>query len=120
MAAPASAHTTGKSVVVDLSDQKLYQIENGKVTKTMHVSTGKASTPTPVGRFTVQREIRGKRVAPLGVLYDPVYFRGGYAIHGSPSVPNYPASHGCVRIPMTDSRVFQDWATVGMPVTIRR
>ena len=38
--------------------------------------------------------------SPLGVLYKPMYFTGGYAIHGNPSVPPYPASHGCVRIPM--------------------
>ena len=29
-----------------------------------------------------------------------MYFTGGYAIHGNPSVPPYPASHGCVRVPM--------------------
>ena len=38
--------------------------------------------------------------SPLGTLYDPMYFTGGYAIHGNPSVPPYPASHGCVRVPM--------------------
>ena len=34
------------------------------------------------------------------VLWYPLYFKGGFAIHGYPSVPAYPASHGCVRIPM--------------------
>jgi N-acetylmuramoyl-L-alanine amidase len=34
------------------------------------------------------------------VLWYPMYFKGGFAIHGYPSVPAYPASHGCVRIPM--------------------
>jgi lipoprotein-anchoring transpeptidase ErfK/SrfK len=29
-----------------------------------------------------------------------MYFTGGYAVHGNPSVPPYPASHGCVRVPM--------------------
>src|SRR5919201_735436 len=38
--------------------------------------------------------------SPLGTLYDPMYFVGGYAIHGNPAVPPYPASHGCVRVPM--------------------
>ena len=37
--------------------------------------------------------------SPLGVLLNPMYFVGGYAIHGNPSVPPYPASHGCVRVP---------------------
>jgi lipoprotein-anchoring transpeptidase ErfK/SrfK len=38
--------------------------------------------------------------SPLGTLHDPLYFTGGYTIHGNPSVPPYPAGHGCVRIPM--------------------
>ena len=42
----------------------------------------------------VQRKINGVRVSRLGELYRPAYFVGGYAIHGSPSVPNFPASHG--------------------------
>jgi lipoprotein-anchoring transpeptidase ErfK/SrfK len=37
--------------------------------------------------------------SPLGVLLDPMYFVAGYAIHGNPSVPPYPASHGCIRVP---------------------
>ena len=41
----------------------------------------------------------GYDTSPLGVLLDPMYFVGGYAIHGNPSVPPYPASHGCVRVP---------------------
>ncbi|MCP2337603.1 L,D-transpeptidase family protein [Actinomadura rupiterrae] len=55
---------------------------------------------TPSGNFRVQRKINGWRHAPLGLLYKPIYFHGGYALHGNPSVPLYPASHGCARIPM--------------------
>jgi lipoprotein-anchoring transpeptidase ErfK/SrfK len=46
----------------------------------------------------VYRQINGWRRSPLGLLYRPKYFRGGYALHGSNSVPAYPASHGCVRV----------------------
>jgi lipoprotein-anchoring transpeptidase ErfK/SrfK len=53
---------------------------------------------TPEGRFSIQRQIDGEDVSPLGVLWRPKYFTGGYALHGSPSVPGYPASHGCVRL----------------------
>jgi lipoprotein-anchoring transpeptidase ErfK/SrfK len=63
-------------------------------------TAGVAGTFTPVGRFTVYRKVGGFDPSPLGTLYDPLYFTGGYAIHGNPSVPPYPASHGCVRIPM--------------------
>ena len=37
-------------------------------------------------------------------MVDSTYFHGGYAIHGYPSVPaTYPASHGCVRVPIPDA-----------------
>ena len=53
---------------------------------------------TPEGSFHVERQINGTRISDLGELYRPKYFTGGYAIHGSPSIPPYPASHGCVRV----------------------
>lgn len=59
-----------------------------------------AIATTPSGDFKVYRKINGWRHAPLGDLYKPLYFYRGYALHGSPSVPLYPASHGCARLPM--------------------
>ena len=61
---------------------------------------------TPTGRFEVYRKIKGWRKSPLGLLYYPNYIYGGVAIHGNPSVPTSPASHGCIRIPMFASREF--------------
>ena len=66
---------------------------------------------TPRGNFKVQRRIRGKRDSALGTLVNPLYFNGGYAIHGSPSVPGFAASHGCVRITnITSEWVFENVA----------
>ena len=56
---------------------------------------------TPRGRFTIQRYISGWRKSKLGLLWRPMYFSGGYAVHGSTSVPAFPASHGCIRTPIT-------------------
>ena len=58
------------------------------------------------------------REAFLGQMYNPFYFLGGYAIHGSPSVPNYPASHGCIRVTMWDMDILIDRFEIGMPVYI--
>ena len=75
-------------------------VRDGRVTLAVPVSTaGIAGYYTPVGRFAISRKIAGYDSSPLGVLYKPMYFYGGYAIHGNPSVPPYPASHGCVRVP---------------------
>ncbi len=54
----------------------------------------------------------------LGELYNPYYFLGGYAIHGSPSVPNYPASHGCIRVTNWDMDLLREHLEVGQTLYI--
>ena len=101
-----------KHVEVDVSRQVLLLIgEDGKLQKIVPVSTGSGKpyrekggsglAYTPRGRFRVTHKITGWRESPLGLLYYPSYFSGGVAIHGNPSVPTTPQSHGCVRIPMS-------------------
>jgi hypothetical protein len=81
--------------------QVLYVVRSSHIALIVPVSTaGIAGYYTPVGRFAIYRKVGGFDLSPLGTLYDPMYFTGGYAIHGNPSVPPYPASHGCVRVPM--------------------
>ena len=88
-------------IEVSVARQVLYVVRGGRVTAIVPVSTaGVAGDYTPRGRFAIYRKVLGFDPSPLGTLYDPMYFTGGYAIHGNPSVPPYPASHGCVRIPM--------------------
>jgi lipoprotein-anchoring transpeptidase ErfK/SrfK len=65
----------------------------------------------------VIRKYDGWETAPLGELYRPAYFRSdGYAIHGSNSVPNYPASHGCVRITVPSADRMWNRFVYGMSV----
>ncbi|HUR48214.1 MAG TPA: L,D-transpeptidase, partial [Acidimicrobiales bacterium] len=77
-----------------------------------------ATAVTPGGSFKITRRIPGWRTSRLGQLYNPLYFNGGIAIHGAPSVPAYPASHGCVRIPMHSARWFPDTVPNGTPVYV--
>jgi lipoprotein-anchoring transpeptidase ErfK/SrfK len=86
---------------VNKARQVLYVVRGSRVALIVPVSTaGLPGKFTPVGRFAIYRKVVGFDPSPLGTLYDPMYFTGGYAIHGNPSVPPYPASHGCVRVPM--------------------
>lgn len=86
---------------VNKGRQVLYVVRGSRVALIVPISTaGIAGTFTPVGRFAIYRKVGGFDPSPLGTLYDPLYFTAGYAIHGNPSVPPYPASHGCVRVPM--------------------
>ena len=86
---------------VDKGHQVLFVVRGGQIALIVPVSTaGIAGHFTPEGRFAIYRKVGGFDPSPLGTLFDPMYFTGGYAVHGNPSVPPYPASHGCVRVPM--------------------
>ena len=132
LAAPQQPSLRGGAatrVEIDLTRQVLYLVEGGALTRIVPVSSGSgesyttasggsARSLTPVGSFTVERKIQGVREAPLGTLYDPMYFHRGWAIHGSNSVPSHPASHGCVRVTRADAQWLFDRAPVGMPVQL--
>jgi len=85
-----------RHVEVDKTRQVLFKVVGGRVTRIVHVSTG-ATGNTPVGRWRVYSKVPG--FLPSGMFYSS-FFVGAFAIHGYPSVPPYPASHGCVRTPM--------------------
>ena len=89
------AQLAGDYIEVDKTRQVLFVVDDGVVTQVVHVSTG-ATGNTPLGSWQVYRKVPGWD----WVLWYPMYFKGGFAIHGYPSVPAYPASHGCVRFPM--------------------
>jgi hypothetical protein len=90
----------GAHIEVDKAKQVLYVVRDGKVIHISPVSTaGLPGRFTPEGRFSIYRKVPGYDPSPLGILYKPMYFTGDYAIHGNPSVPPYPASHGCIRVP---------------------
>jgi lipoprotein-anchoring transpeptidase ErfK/SrfK len=126
---PQPARSGQAHIEIDIGRQVLFLVDdNGMVTHILPVSTGNEKryfdqgkwqkAHTPRGSFKIQRKINGVRHAPLGSLYYPNYFYEGVAIHGSASVPVYPASHGCVRIPRFADRAFSRMVWVGMPVYV--
>jgi lipoprotein-anchoring transpeptidase ErfK/SrfK len=127
---PIAQSTTGDLLEVDKGRQLIFFVRNGKPILTVNTSTGSdipytevdqknggtvtGDAHTPEGRFHVYREVPdGWEHGQLGDLYRPRYFNGGVALHGAPNIPNYPASHGCVRV----STAFMDyvWATDLLP-----
>jgi L,D-transpeptidase catalytic domain/PKD domain/Putative peptidoglycan binding domain len=108
----------GDHLEVDKSRQVLYVARGGKILWISAVSTGGPGKFTPVGSFRVQRKVPGFDPSPLGTLWDPMYFTGGYAVHGNPSVPSYPASHGCVRVPMWVGSLLYASIPIGEPVDL--
>jgi lipoprotein-anchoring transpeptidase ErfK/SrfK len=120
--------SAGRAIEIDLRKQVLYLSQGGVLQRVVDVSTGTNGwyvdsgvtyrARTPQGSFRIYRKIDGIRVSRLGVLYRPAYFYGGYAIHGSDSVPVYPASHGCVRVTNSVQNRLFALLTVGTPVTV--
>jgi lipoprotein-anchoring transpeptidase ErfK/SrfK len=87
--------------------------------RAIHVSTG-AGGATPLGRFSVYRkELMSWSVPFQTWMPYASYFYGGYAMHAYPSVPAYPASHGCVRLPAVEAPGVYAFASFGSPVWIR-
>jgi len=115
-------------VEVDLRRQVLFLWVDGSLARILPVSTGSGQrycvqgrcevAVTPTGTFPVGRKVAGTDVGPLGPLYYPMYFSHGVAIHGEPSVPAYPASHGCVRIPMESAAALFAQVPAGTPVYV--
>ncbi|MET0260019.1 MAG: L,D-transpeptidase family protein [Gaiellaceae bacterium] len=90
------ARYPGDHVEVSKGRQVLFLVRNGKVALVVPVSTG-ATGNTPLGHWRVYSRVPGYNAK---AMYYSSFFVGGFAIHGYASVPPYPASHGCVRIPL--------------------
>lgn len=102
---------------VSLADQVLVVVDGHGGAVAVDATTGKASTPTPPGTYSVFRQVDAWDPGPNGSLYRPKYFNGGIAVHGGPPVIATPASHGCVRVP--NSAVDWLWSAGLAPVGIR-
>jgi hypothetical protein len=100
----------GKHVEADIGRQVLVLARNGRAQRIYHTSTGKASTPTILGSFRFYRKDTGTN--SHGMVHSS-YFIGGYAIHGYHSVPTYPASHGCLRVPIPSAWSIFSWIDYG-------
>jgi hypothetical protein len=120
VAAAPKAHYAGKGlhIEVDKTRQILQLVRDGKVTGTLHVSTG-ATGNTPAGRFDVLWKAPSTHtwLGPA-ILFRTMTFHGGFAIHGFSPVPAYPASHGCVREPMWAANWTYEQTPVGTPVDV--
>jgi lipoprotein-anchoring transpeptidase ErfK/SrfK len=127
--APQARDSGYSHVEVDLDRQVLLLTDSeGVVKRILPVSTG-SNRPynekgmsglayTPRGRFRIYAKLSGWRKSPLGLLYYPNYFSDGLAIHGNPSVPQKPESHGCIRIPMSAAAEISRLLPVGTIVLI--
>ena len=133
-------------VIINLSEQRAYLVEQGKVTLVSPIASGKPGWSTPTGNFSVLRKDIDHRSGSFGSIVNasgrvvnsnataasPVpagcHYRPApmpYYMEFSPAVgmhagylPGYPASHGCVRMPRDLAARFFERVQIGTPVTV--
>ncbi|MEA2553565.1 MAG: hypothetical protein QOJ65_1741 [Fimbriimonadaceae bacterium] len=114
--------TGRKRAVVDKKTQQLLVYQAGQLVMSSRVSTGRFAGSTPSGKFRMGYT---KDAYHSSAKYNEspmpwaVHVTGNVFIHGYSDVPNRPASHGCVRLPMDAAEWFYRWVEPGTPVTIR-
>lgn len=124
-AAAPTVTDPGKVLVVSISEQKMYAYDNGQLVKTVLVSTGVASHPTPRGTYTIGYKVKSLRMSGPGYdlpnVPNNLNVTGDYFIHGAYWHNNFghPMSHGCINLSLPDAAWAYDWAPVGTKVTIK-
>lgn len=115
-----------KWVEIHLGEQEMRAWQGSRAVMVTPISSGKRGHSTPVGDFRAGPEKTRHRVSRLyegSPMPYAVQLRGHIFVHGSPIVPRYPASHGCIRVPLTGknaARFFFDWIDKGSRVRIVR
>jgi hypothetical protein len=112
---PRRPDLPGNHLEIDLGRQLLVVYRDGRMAHALHVSTGKPSTPTVRGTFAIYRKLTYRNASDM---YKPMYFHARYAIHGYPSVPLHPASHGCVRTYDVDQDFLWPKVPIGQRVAV--
>lgn len=100
----------GRHAEGNLALQLLALTDGSRVQEIYPISSGKPSTPTILGDFHVYSKVPG--YLPDG-MFDSNFFIRGYAIHGYDPAPDYPASHGCMRLPIVDAPSVYGWLAIG-------
>ena len=112
---------------VVLHEQRTYFYENGRIIKSVRISSGLPGTPTNVGEHKIFRRVYNERMAGCCPEYDlsnvlyTQYFDLEYeAFHYAYWHNNFgaPQSHGCVNMTLSDSKWLWDWAYIGMRVSV--
>ena len=105
----------GRHVEVDISRQVMVLAAKGKPQYTFHISSGAPGTPSDRGHYRFYRKDAGFNSSGM---YYSVYYNRGEATHGYKSVPNYPASHGCLRNPIPNSVFIYNWIQLGYDIWV--
>lgn len=114
-----------KRAEVSLAKQQLSAWQGGRQVLQTHISSGRRGS-TPAGNFVAgpykARMHYSKRYHNAPMPWS-VQIHGHVFIHGFTSVPDYPASHGCIRVPLgggNPAKFFYEWVDRGTPIEVTR
>lgn len=126
--APQARDLGYEHIEVDVDRQVLMLVNDNDRVRVLPVSTGNdkeymddgqmSVAYTPRGRFVVYDKTFGWEDGQLGSVYYASYISGGVAVHGYLTVPTYPASHGCIRVPMFAAKELSDLMPRGTIVLV--
>ena len=104
---------------ISLADQTAWFWKDGKLERTMPVSTGRKKMPTPKGRFVVTDKYRDWKstIYPARMPYFLRLSCKDFGMHAG-ALPGYPASHGCIRLPAEDAKALFAEVPLGTLVEI--
>jgi len=112
VAMPMAAQAATVTATIDLSDQRMYVWIGDQPMYAWPISTARKGYRTPVGSYRPTRMYRRyfSKKYDNAPMPNSIFFRGGYAIHGTTAVKNLgrPASHGCVRLDPANARALYD------------
>lgn len=115
---------SGRHVEIDRGKGLVFLVSSGRLVRAIHTSTGTGGDSTdlgtPPGKFKIYRkELNSWSVPYKSWLPHAAYWDAGWALHGYASVPPYPASHGCARLPLAEAPVVYNFVRIGTRVYVR-
>lgn len=121
--APDAPPAEEKRVIVDKAEQMLTAFEGERIVMQTKVSTGRSGWRTPSGEFHVgfKERMHYSHLFDNAPMPWSVQVNGNIFIHGFSYVPDFPASHGCIRVPTNGdnpAKRFFEWVEPGTPVTV--
>lgn len=115
-----------KSVDVDVTNQTVTLLENGKPIESFLCSTGAVPHETPLGDYTIYAKLPTTDMRGPGYFAPKVpwvmVFKGDFTMHGNYWATSFgrPSSHGCVGLPVDTAKHVYDWLPIGTPIHIHR
>lgn len=117
---PLIARAAAKRIEIDKTNQVLRAFDGNQLVQETPISTGKQGKATPNGDFQTGAKYRmhRSRLYQNAPMPYSIQVAGNYFIHGFKSVPEHPASHGCIRMPVEEAEKLYNWVEPGTPVHI--